>query len=72
VKRFLKVFAFLIVSLFLVATGVDAALDHLSHTSTQNSVSVCDAQGTTLFAYSGDLSVCKAFAKPSPIFLHRT
>jgi hypothetical protein len=72
VKRFLKVFALLIVSLFLVASGVDAALDHFSHSSAQSSFSVYDEKGATLFAYDGDLNTCKAFAKPTPVFLHRT
>jgi hypothetical protein len=76
VKRFLKTLALLIVSLFLVASGVDAALDHLSRGVTQNSFTVYNEQGTVILAYNGDLSVCKAFAKPGPIavptFLHRT
>jgi hypothetical protein len=75
-KRFLKTFALLIVSLFLVVSGVDAALDHLSHSVTQNSFTVYNEQGTAVLAYDGDLSVFKAYAKPGPVavpsFLHRT
>jgi len=74
VKRFLKVFALLMISLFLLAAGVDAALDHFTRTTAQSSLTVCDEKGSTLFAYSGDLNDCKAFGKPatSPVFLHRT
>ena len=75
-KRFLKTLALLIVSLFLVASGVDAALDHLSHSPSQNSFTVYDEQGTVVLAYDGDLNGCKVCVKPSlvpaPFFLHRT
>ena len=75
-KRFLKTLALLIVSLFLVVSGVDAALDHLSHSVTQSSFTVYDEQGTAILAYDGDLNACKAYAKPgqitAPGFLHRT
>ena len=75
-KRFLKTFALLIVSLFLVVSGVNRALDHLSHSETQNSFTVYNEQGSVVLAYDGDLSVCKAYAKPGPVavpsFLHRT
>jgi hypothetical protein len=75
-KRFLKTFVLLIVSLFLVVSGVDRALDHLSHSVTQNSFTVYNEQGSVVLAYDGDLSVCKAYGKPGPIavpsFLHRT
>ena len=75
-KRFLKTFALLIVSLFLVVSGVDAALDHLSHSVTQNSFTVYNEQGSLVLAYDGDLNACKAYAKPGPVaapsFLHRT
>jgi hypothetical protein len=76
VKRFLKTLALLIVSLFLVVSGVDAALDRLSHSVTQSSFTVYDEQGTAILAYDGDLSACKACLKPgqiaAPGFLHRT
>lgn len=75
-KRFLTTFVLLIISLFLVASGVDAALDHLSHSVTQNSFTVYNEQGNVVLAYNGDLSACKAYARPgqvaSPGFLHRT
>jgi len=64
------------VSLFLVASGVDAALDQLSHSPTQNSFTVYSDQGGLVLAYDGDLNGCKALAKQSasvlPTFLHRT
>jgi hypothetical protein len=76
VKRFLKTLSILSVSLFIVVSGVNTALDHLSHSVTQNSFTVYDEQGTAILAYDGDLSACKAFTKPgqiaAPGFLHRT
>jgi hypothetical protein len=76
VKRFLKTFAFLMVSLFLVASGVDAALDHLTHAVTQSSFTAYNEQGSAVLAYDGDLSACKAYGKAgafvTPSFLHRT
>jgi hypothetical protein len=73
-KRFLKTLVLLIVSLFLVVSGVDKALDRLSHSVTQSSFTVYNGQGSVVLAYDGDLSVCKAYAKPvaAPGFLHRT
>ena len=75
-KRFLKTLTLLIVSLFFVVSGVDTALDHLSRSVTQNSFTVYDGQGAAVFAYNGDLSMCKVYAKPGQIaatgFLHRT
>ena len=75
-KRFLTTFALLIVSLFLVVSGVDKALDHLSRSVTQNSFTVYDEQGSVVLAYDGDLNACKAYARPGavavPGFLHRT
>lgn len=74
-KRFMKTFAFLIVSLFLVVSGVDAALDHLSHSRTQNAITEYDEQGIAVLAYEGDLNGCKVCFKPgliTPNFLHRT
>ena len=75
-KRFLKTLALLIISLFLVVSGVDAALDHLSRSVTQNSFTVYSEEGAVVLAYNGDLSACKACVKPGPVaapsFLHRT
>jgi len=76
VKRFLKTLALLVVSLFLLVSGVDAALDHLCHSVAQSSFTVVNEQGGVVLAYDGDLNACKAYAKPGPIaapsFLHRT
>ena len=75
-KRFIKTFALLIVSLFLVVSGVNKALDHLSQSVTQNSFTVYDEQGSVVVAYDGDLSAGKGYVKPgtiaAPSFLHRT
>jgi hypothetical protein len=76
VKRFLKTFVLLIISLFLVVSGVNRALDRLSHSATQNSLTAYNEQGGVTLAYNGDLNACKAYAKPGPVaapgFLHRT
>jgi hypothetical protein len=76
VKRFLKTLALLTVSLFLVASGVDAALDHLSHSVTQSSFTEYNECDRVILAYNGDLSAYKACTKPgpaaAPILLHRS
>ena len=76
-KRFLITLGLLIVSLFALVTGVDAALDHAAKSPAQNSLVIYDDQGRTLFAYNGDLNDCNVSIRPSPIltgphFLHRT
>jgi hypothetical protein len=76
VKRFLKTLTLLVVSLFLVVSGVEAGLNHFSHSTTQNSLTAYNEQGVIILAYSGDLNACKAYAKPGPVavpsFFHRT
>jgi hypothetical protein len=76
VKRILKTAAFLVASLFLVASGFNAALDRIAHSATQSSFTVYSDQGGVVLAYDGDLANCKAYAKPGPAvtpgFLHRT
>ena len=76
VKRFIKVFTLLIVSLFLIVSGIDAALDHLTHSPTQSSFTVYSEQGGVVLAYDGDLALCKPYTKTGPAvvpnFLHRT
>ena len=75
-NRFFKTFGILVVGLFLLATGLDVALDHLSRSMAQSSFTVYNEQGTVLLAYNGDLAACKSLDKPSavvaPRFLHRT
>ena len=75
-KRFLKTFAALIILLLILVSGVDAALDLLSHSSAQTSLTVYDQRGTAVVAYTGDLSACRAIGKSGtlvlPSFLHRT
>ena len=66
-KRFLKTFVLLILSLFVLVSGVDATLDHLSHSVTQSSYTVYGKKGEILVAYSGDLSLCQSYAKPGTI-----
>ncbi len=76
-KRFLITLGLLIVGLFALATGVDAALDHIAKSPAQNSLVIYDDQGRALFAYNGDLNDCNVCIRPSssltgPHFLHRT
>lgn len=76
-KQFLKTLVLLVVGLFLVVSGLNAGLNRLAHSVTQNSFTVYNEQGSVVLAYEGDLSGCKAYVtKPGPIavpsFLHRT
>ena len=76
-KRFLLTISLLLLSLFALAYGVNAALDRMTRAPAQNSVVIYDDQGNALYAYSGDLSGCAVTLRPSanltgPHFLHRT
>jgi hypothetical protein len=75
-NRFIKTLALLVVCLFVLVSGVDAALDHISRSVAQSSFTVYNEQGQTVLAYNGDLNACKLLAKPGPAlvprFLHRT
>ena len=75
-KRFLKISVLLIVTLALVASGVNAALDRMTQSPAQSSFTVYSEQGGVVLAYNGDLATSKAYAKTGPVvvpnFLHRT
>jgi hypothetical protein len=75
-KRFLKTLVLLVASLFLIGSGVNAALDRLTHSAKQNSFTVYNQHGNLVFAYNGDLNACRVCVKPgpttAPIFLHRS
>jgi hypothetical protein len=80
-KRFLKIFTLLIVSLFLLVSGVDATLDHMTRSTVQSSYTWYSEKGDTVLAYTGDfpLSLKSCVKPPIPvermprvIFLHRT
>ncbi len=76
-KRFLKILVLLTVSLFVLLSGIDLALDNLSHSSDQNSVTVYNEKGEAVLAYSGNLRNYPSYAKIGsvavvPGFLHRT
>ena len=66
-KRFLKTFVLLIISLFVLVSGVDAALDHLSHVPTQSTFIVYNEKGVAVLAYSGDVTNGKSCIKPSAV-----
>jgi hypothetical protein len=79
VKRFLKTFVLLVVSLFALISGVDTALAHYSISHTKNSLVVYNESGTAVLAFEGDLGDCKiltvkATGVQGPAFhlLHRT
>jgi len=75
-SRFFKVFTLLIVSLFLLVSGVDATLDHLSSTPDQSSYTIFDNKGDVVASYTGDLRNCKLTLKPGrpvrPEFIPRS
>jgi hypothetical protein len=76
VKRFLKVFTLLVISLLLLATGVDATLDRLAHAPDQNSFTWYSAKGDAVVAYEGPAALAQAFGHPAhgaaTGLLHRT
>lgn len=75
-KRFLKTLTLLVVSLFLLVSGVNATLDHLTQATEQNSFTLYNTKGEAVVAYSGKLGLPKVYAKPElPMafyILHRT
>jgi hypothetical protein len=75
-KPFFLVLALLVSSSALLASGVNAALEQVSRSCSQNSFTVFNEQGAIVSTYDGDLAFCQAFVKPSPVvtptFLHRT
>jgi hypothetical protein len=70
-NRFLKTFALLIVSLFLLVTGVDATLDRLERARLQNTYTLYSDEGAMVIAYNGDMDYCPSSFKPGPIIPHR-
>jgi hypothetical protein len=64
-KRFILSLVLLILALAAMATGVNAALDHLSKSPAQNSVVIYDEHGTALYAYSGNLANCTVTLRPN-------
>ena len=77
-KRFLKISVLLVVSLFVLVSGVNATLDHYSHSITQSSFTLYNDKGVVV-AYTGDLTQCKVYNKlgpattaATPSLLHRT
>jgi len=74
-KRFFKTFALLIISLFLLVSGVDATLDHMAHSTSENTYTFYSNGGAPVLAYSGNLAFCPSYMKPEIMmahhFLHR-
>jgi len=71
VKRSLKTFALLIMSLFVVVSGVDSALDHLNRSVSQSTCTVYNEKGEAVASYTGDLRIARPYVKPEPIGLIR-
>ena len=66
-KRFLKVSVLLSVGLVALVSSVDATLDHLNCSVTQNAFTSYNEKGEAIVSYRGDLAYCKAYAKPVPV-----
>jgi hypothetical protein len=64
VKRFLKVLVLLVVSLFMLMSGVDATLDHLTRLLSQCSYTLYDERGDILGSYTGNLALCPIGIRP--------
>ena len=75
-KRFLKVLVLLVVCLFLLMSGLNATLDHLTRLASQNSFTLYDERGAVLVSYTGDPALCPVRLRlgvPNQSnFLHRT
>lgn len=75
-KRFLKTLTLLVVSLFLLVSGVNATLDRLTQSTEQTSFTFYNAKGNEVVAYNGKVGLYKVYAKPevvTPFYvLHRT
>ncbi len=75
-KRLLKTTGLLVIALFLLASGYNAALDRVGRSATQSSFTVYSETGAVILAYQGDLAACKAINKPAPVvapaLFHRT
>jgi hypothetical protein len=75
VKRFLKTLTLLVVTLLLLASGVDATLDHLGHLPADNSLTWYDTRGNPVLAYTGEAALVQKFPRPArlsaPMVFHR-
>ena len=76
-KRSLTILGGLILVLFALDFGVNAALDHIAQSPTQSSFVIYDDQGNAFYAYNGDLNNSTVSVRPmvtpaGPRFLHRT
>ncbi len=75
-KRSLKIFTLLIMSLFVVVSGVDSALDHMSRSVSQSNCTLYNEKGEIVAVYTGDLRVSRPGIKPEPVglihLLHRS
>jgi len=67
VKRFTKTFILLIISLFVLVSGVNVTLDRLSQSPTQSTYTFYNEKGVAVFAYTGDLKYCPACFRPGPV-----
>jgi len=75
-KRFLKTFALVIVSLFMLVSGVNVTLDQMNRSATKSSYTFYSEKDTVLIAYTGDLKSCPVYVRPGMgtplISQHRT
>lgn len=66
-KRFLKVAVLLVLSLFLVVSGVNTGLDHLSRSPALSNFTQYDEKGAVVLTYSGDLKKYRPYIKRAAI-----
>jgi hypothetical protein len=76
VKRFFKVLVLLVVGLFILMSGVDVTLDHLTRSLSQSSYTFYGDRGEVLASFTGDLALCPIGIRPGapsqPNYLRRT
>jgi hypothetical protein len=75
-KRFLETLFLLSTALLLLASAVNATLDHMASSPVGNSFTGYDDKGQVVVSYQGPPALGQNFngtvRVPSPVFLHRT
>ena len=64
------------ISLFLLVSGVDAGLDHISRSVTQSNYTLYNSKGAVVASYTGDLNLCRPNLRQTSItsfvIIHRS
>ena len=66
-NRFLKTSVVLLIAIFALVTGVDATLDHMTRSASQNSFNWYDERGESVVSFEGNLAECHSYLKPGPV-----